>query len=177
MTLILDLTYLNTACNLSLNTSDIKYNMFLKRAQLDLREILGAEFYEKIESQYPSYTGDNSTLYSDYIKDYLAWTTYGYYIKMSDFEATPTGIREFNDDNSSVLSDVKKYAHEKNVLEFANFYKNRMINYLKETQANDSTKFSLWKECQKTVYSFGITSVDKKSDSLIMVNKAIITNE
>ena len=96
---------------------------------------------------------------------------------MSDLEATPTGIREFNDDNSSVLSDVKKFSHEKNVLEFANFYKNRMINYLKETQANDSTKFSLWKHCQKEVYSFGITSVDKTSDSLIMVNKAIITNE
>ena len=177
MITILDIGYLYTACRLSANVSPELYDIFLKRAQLDLKEVLGAEFYKQIVDEYPSYTGDNETLYDDYIKDFLAWVTYGYYLKMSDLAPTPTGIREFNDENSSVLSDVKKFSHEKNVLEFANFYKNRMINFLKESQANDSTKYPLYKSCDKTVYTFGITSVDKTSDGLLMVNKSIITND
>ncbi len=144
MTALLDLDYLNTACFLSLNTDDKKYNMVLFMAQQELEQILGREFYEQIESQYPSYTGDNSTLYTNYIKDYLAWQTYYYYLKFANEEATPTGIREFNDENSSVLSDVKLYAFEKNVLEASVRYKNRMINYIKEQQIRDSTKFPLY---------------------------------
>lgn len=177
MTIIFDIGYLNEACNLSLNTSDIKYNMFIKRAQLELKELLGAEFYNQIVTEYPTYTGDNETLYEDYIKDFLAWTTYGYYWGMADFEATPTGIREFNDDNSSILSDVKKFAGEKKILEYANFYKNQLINFIKESKANDNTKFPLWEQCEKSTYTFGITAVDKTSDILLTVNKAIITNE
>jgi hypothetical protein len=51
------------------------------------------------------------------------------------------------------------------------------VNFLKESQANDSTKYPLWEdECQEFL-SFAITAVDKRSDALIMVNKSITTNE
>jgi hypothetical protein len=177
MTALLDLDYLNTACFLSLNTDDKKYNMVLIMAQQELEQILGREFYEQIESQYPSYTGDNSTLYTNYIKDYLAWQTYFYYLKFANAEATPTGIREFNDENSSVLSDVKMYSFEKNVYEASVRYKNRMINYIKEQQIRDSTKFPLYESKCQDQFSFAISAIDKRSDSLVKVNKSIITNE
>jgi len=178
MTAILNLDYLNTACFLSLNTDDKKYNMVLYLAQQELEQILGREFYEEIETQYPSsFSADNTTLYDNYIKDYLAWQTYFYYLKFANSEATPTGIREFNDENSSVLSDVKLYSLEKNVRETATRYKNRMVNYLKEQQIRDSTKFSLFEDPCTESFSFAISAIDKRSDSLVKVNKAIITNE
>jgi len=178
MTVIFDLEYLNTACNLSLNTSDIKYNMVVKMAQQELEQILGREFYEEIETQYPSsFTAANTTLYNNYIKDYLAWQTYFYYLKFANAEATPTGVREFNDENSSVLSDVKLYSFEKNVLETSVRYKNRMVNYLKEQQIRDTTAFPLWEHSCKDSFSFAISAIDKRSDSLVKVNKSIITNE
>jgi len=178
MTLILDLDYLNTECFLSLNTDDKKYNQVLKMAQQELEQVLGPEFYEEIVSQYPSsFTADNTTLYNDYIRDFLAWQTYLYYLKFAGAEATPTGIREFNDENSSVLSVVKLYSFEKNVKETAERYKNRMINYLNLAQDKDSTKFPLWEQSCKETFGFAISAIDKKSDSLIKVNKSIITNE
>lgn len=179
MTLILDLDYLNTECFLSLNTDDKKYNQVLKMAQQELEQTLGAEFYEEIVSQYPTYASDadNLALYTNYIKDYLAWQTYFYYLKFANAEATPTGIREFNDDNSSVLSDVKLYSFEKNVKETADRYKNRMINYLKLQQAKDSTKFPLYESKCNDSFTFAISAIDKRSDSLVKVNKSIITNE
>lgn len=178
MTAILNLDYLNTACFLSLNTDDKKYNMVLYMAQQELEQILGREFYEEIESEYPSsFSADNLALYNNYIKDYLAWQTYFYYLKFGNAEATPTGIREFNDENSSVLSDVKLYSFEKNVRETATRYKNRMVNYLKEQQIRDTTKFPLYEDSCKESFSFAISAIDKRSDSLVKVNKSIITNE
>lgn len=179
MTLILTLSYLNEACFLSLNENDTKYNMCLKMAQDDLRDLLGREFYDQIVSQYPSFSGatDNSTLYTNYIKDYLAWQTYFNYLKFANVNATPTGVRTFNDENSSLATDIQMYSLEKNVLARANKYKYDIINFLNESQSNDSTKYSLWEDECKEQMSFSITAVDKKSDALIRVNKSIINNE
>ena len=171
--------YLNEACFLSLNIDDKKYLIALKDAQMDLEDVLGAEFYSEIETQYNAETlsTDNNTLYENYIKDYLAWNTYYHYLKFSNADATPTGIREFNDENSTVLSDVKMFAFEKNVLQKANRFKYKMMNYLKIEQAKDSTKYPKYYESCKGELSFAISAVDKKSDALIKVNKAINSNE
>lgn len=181
MTNLIPISYLNEACFLSINTDDKKYRMCLKIAQEDLRDCLGKTFYDQIETQYNSdpttFDSNNSTLYEDYIKNYLAWHTYFNYLKFANTDATPTGIREFNDDNSSIASDVKMYSLEKNVLARANSYKYRMLNYIKLKQTESTTNFPLYTECCKPKFSFAITSVEKCDSTLISVNKAINTNE
>jgi len=177
MTYILSLSYLNDACFQSLNEDDKKYQMCLKIAQDMLKEILGAEFYEEIESQYPNYTGDNSSLYDPYIKDYLAWQTVFNYQKFVNYNATPTGNREFIDENSTVLSDVKQYAAEKNILQWVNHYKGLMLTFLDLEQDKDPTAYPLYNAKCDHGFNFAITSVDKASDALVKVNKTIISNE
>lgn len=174
---LIPISYLNEACFLSLNTNEKKYFMCLKIAQDRLEDVLGPEFFEEIIDQFPdTFTADNETLYEDYIKDYLAWQTYHIYLKFADTDPTPTGIRQFNDDNSSLLSDIQRNAFEKNILNQANDYKYKMINYIKLEKSKDTTKFPLFDDC-KEYNSFSITSVDKKSDALFQVQKSITTNE
>jgi hypothetical protein len=179
MTQLIPISYLNESCFLSSNTDEKKYSICLKDAQMDLEDILGQQFYAEIETQYDeeTLTADNDTLYEDYIKDYLAWRTYFHYLKFANIEATPSGIREFSEENSTLVNDVKMYSLEKNVLEKVNRYKYRLINFLKLQQSNDSTKYPLWRDSCKEEMSFAITSVDKKSDRMIRVNKAINFNE
>jgi hypothetical protein len=175
---LLTLSYLNTACFLSLNEDDKKYAMCLEMAESDLEDVLGREFYAQIVAQYPStLSADNTALYDPYIKKYLAWETYFHYLKFVNVNATPTGIREFDDENSTIAGDIKMYSLEKNVKGEANRRKYKMVNFLKEAQANDSTKYPLWDDDCKEFLSFAITAVDKRSDALIMVNKSITTNE
>lgn len=176
---LIPIAYLNEACFLSLNTDDKKYQMCLKLSQDTLEEVLGGEFYDEIVNEYDTdtLTADNDSLYDPFIKDYLAWLTYFNYLKFANADSTPTGIREFSDDNSSVVSDVKMYSFEKNVRANVEFYKAKMINFLKKEKANDNTKYPLYKEQCEMAFGFAITSIDKKSDVLIKVNKAIITNE
>lgn len=176
---LIPISYLNEACFLSLNSDEKKYNMCLKVAQDDLKDIVGPEFYTQIETQYngDSLSSDNDALYEGYIKDYLAWQTYLVYLGFANVDSTPTGIRVQNDDNSSIASDINMYSLEKNVKNQAVRYKNRMINFLNESQANTSSKYPLWMKKCKEEMSFSITAIDKKSDALIKVNKALNTNE
>lgn len=175
---LIPIAYLNEACFLSLNTDDKKYQMCLKLSQDTLEDVLGGEFYDEIETQYDAdnFSADNDALY-EYIKDYLAWLTYFNYLKFANADSTPSGIREFSDENSSIVSDVKLYSFEKNVRSNAELYKGKMLNFISKEKANDSSKFPLYKEKCNNDFGFAITSIDKKSDVLIKVNKAIITNE
>lgn len=153
--------------------------MCLKISQDTLEEILGTEFYNEIETEYDAdtLTADNDDLYDPFIKDFIAWLTYLNYLKFANSDNTPTGVREFSDENSSIVNDVKMYGIEKNVRGMVDFYRGKMLNFLKLEQYKDGSKYPLYKESCKTDFGFAITSIDKKSDVLIKVNKAIITNE
>lgn len=178
MTLLLALEYLSEACFISINHNEKKLKMALKIAQDNLKQVLGPEFYEEIETQYAStFTTANDTLYEDYIKNYLAWQTYFYHLKYSQADDTPTGVRQFKEDNSDILSDIKLTSFEKNVGQQANFYKNEMINYLKNEQDKVSTAFPLWVEVCNESFSFGFSSVGGESDATFKINKAVRTNE
>jgi hypothetical protein len=179
MAYLLSHSYATEFAGISQNLLIAKFNQYLLAAQEDLRDILQREFYEQIESQYPAFSGasDNQTLYNDYIRNFLAWRVRLESIAFGDVDNTPTGEREFNDENSSLLTDVKKFSLEKNIRNKVTLYRNRIINYIKEQQSNDSTKFPLWEDSCKEEMSFAITAIDKRSDATFKINKAVTNNE
>jgi len=176
---LIPISYLNESCFLSLNTDDKKYRMCLKMSQEDLSDILGSTFYDQIDTQYPSgLSTDNAALYEGFIKDFLAWKTYFNYLKFANVDSTPTGIRVFSDENSSIASDIQMRSLEKNILAEVEKHRGRMITYIKLEKSKDSTKYPLYDDrCDDKDISFSITSVHGKSNTLIRVNKSIIANE
>lgn len=153
--------------------------MCLKIAQDNLKQLIGGEYYEQLETQYNSNTLsiDNDALYDPYIKDYLAWQTYLNYMGVANSDSTPTGEREFIDENSSVLSEVKMYSKQKYINKMLNFYRGEMIRFLKEAKERDSTKYPLWSEKCDYGFSFGVTSITKTNYDLFKVNKSMTNNE
>jgi hypothetical protein len=183
MKFLIPLSYLNEACVLSNNIDEKKFKMTLKIAQEDLADILGKAFYEEIETQYQpandTFTAANASLYEDYIKDFLAWATYHRSLGFSQSESTPTGERQFNDENSTVLAALDLAAKEKNVLSLVTRYQNRMVNYLSLEQEKNSTAFPLWEGCHKGTFGWGITGIERnsKADKFYSINRAAIGNE
>lgn len=183
MKLLIPLSYLNEACFLSLNVDEKKYKMVLKISQEELEDILGAEFYEEISGQYSptsdTLSTDNSTLYENYIKDFLAWATYYEYLRFAQDDSTATGFREHDDDNSTLIQDIKLHSKEKNVLRMVNRYKYKMQNFLKLEQEKDATKYPLYKGVCTEQFSFAISSIERDSlkDEIFSVNKSITVNE
>ncbi len=178
MITLLEISYLTEAVMLSKNIDERKFKMSLKLAQEQLSMTLGPEFYEQIISQFssdpPSLTADNTTLYEDYIKDFLAWQTYVEFIAFSQLDSTPTGFREHVDENSTIAQDMRFFSLSKNVRIQADNYKNKIITFLKLAQEKDSTKYPLWKACQPDTFAFGISSISGKDQGVINVHKAII---
>lgn len=183
MKLLIPFQYLNEACYLSDNIDEKKFKMVLKIAQEDLSDILGPEFYAQIETQYdPSsdtFSTANATLYEDYLKDYLAWSTYYRFLGFSQSDSTPTGEREHLDENSVILDDVKLLGKSENVRNMMQRYKNKIINYLKLQQDISSLNFPLWKGCQGDNFSWGISGIERDSykDKIISITKATTANE
>lgn len=185
--LLMPLSYINEACFLSTNIDEKKIKPALAEAQMDLRAILGAEFYSEIETQYApvndTFSTANAALYEDYIKDYLAWTSYFYSLGLSQTESTPTGERSFKDDNSDLASDIQLFSKEKNIKRLAFKFKSAMIDYLKLNQHNYAMgvagyyAFAKWSEKCSTEFQFGISAIGREKDEIFAVNKAIITNE
>lgn len=181
MSFLIPIAYINEACFVSQNIDEKKMKANIEEAQADLKDILGPEFYDQIVTQYENetLTSANDTLYEDYIKQFLAWQSAYYSLGFSQADSTPTGVREFNDENSTILSDLKLHAFEKNVKRRATRYKYDLINYLKQSQDNDSTAFPLWEETCEEEFGFGITAVSRgdNSNEILSVNKAILNNE
>lgn len=183
MKLLLELSYLKEACNLSTNIDEKQFKIHLKEAQEELEGLLGPEFYAEIEDQYAvggsSFSDDNDALYENYIKDYLAWGTYHDYLGFSQRASTPTGERQFEDENSTILDDVKLFSFEKNVRKKYVDKKFRMINFLRLQRDKDPTKYPLWEDKCINEMSFAISSVGRNStkDNLISVDKTIKRNE
>jgi hypothetical protein len=178
---LIPIAYFKEECFISDNIDERKLRSHLNDAEQDLMELLGREFFEEIQTQYnatpQTLTADNAALYEGYIKKVLAWQTYLYFLGFSNSDSTPSGEREFIDENSTVLNDVKMWSKEKNVRMKSERWRNRMINFLNESQSNDEDKYPLWEDSCKEVFSFGITAVDKNSDAMIRVNRSIQTNE
>lgn len=183
MKFLIPLSYLTEACFMSSNINEKEFKMNLKLAQEDLRDILGPEFYSEIETQYSptsdTLTPDNANLYEDYLKDYLAWRTYYISLGMSQSKSTPTGERQFNEESSTILEDVKFFSKEKTVLERSSQYKNRIINFLRLEKSKDSTKYPKWKDQCVDQFGWAISSItrDSHADAVISINKASISNE
>lgn len=181
--LLIPLDYLTEACFLSVNNPDKKYKMALKLAQDQLKSILGREFYEEIETQYDAsadtFTTANESLYEGYIKDYLAWQTYKFYIGFSQADDTPTGIRAFTDENSEIISDIKLSARERNVESQVQFYKSEMTNFLREAQTNDTTAYPLYTYRCTDEMNWGISGVSLNGEAtrIFSINKAVKNNQ
>jgi len=173
---LIPIAYLNEACFLSLNTDDKKYRMCLKMSQDDIKVLLGTAFYEEIETQYTddNLTEANQKVY-DTLKDVLAWKTYFNYLKFANVDSTPTGMRIFSEENSSLASDVQMYSLEKNVRARAEQYTGVMLGILKSKPSD----YPLWSGCGKSNFGFAITSVSAcdRVNRIINISKAIDRNE
>lgn len=181
MNYLIPLAYINEATFQSENIDEKKQKANLEEAQSDLRELLGPEFYEQIDTQYTGQTLStaNDALYEGYVKQYLAWQAAYYSLGFSQADSTPTGIREFKDENSEILSDIKLHSFEKNVRRRAQRYKYDMLNYLNLQQSIDSSAFPMYTAKCFEELSFAVTSVSRgtNKDAVISVNRAITNNE
>lgn len=177
---LISFAYLRSITDISQNVDDKILQPKLKMAQDQLKFMLGRDFYNDIDDNYDP--NNNSTygfsasylaLYDPYIKEFLAWQTYEYYLVKANAIDTRTGIRTFNEPNSNVASDKQMGELLNLSRQQVQSYKGIMMNFILETKTNDSTQYTLYRDNwigNKMGSSFGITSVRGRDHRYSRIN-------
>ncbi len=174
MSKLITYQYLRQETDISQNVDNKSLDNPIKRAQDMLSFLFGKAFYEQIETQFDSnnLSTDNDALFDPYIKKFLAWQAYEFYLVKANVYETRTGFRQFTDENSEVASDVVMGNIIKDAKQWTQFYKGEMLSYIKQQQRIDSSKYPLYRDCGDKVGSgFHITAITVRDKTNRKINR------
>jgi len=183
MSKLITYAYFKEETDISDSVDNKKLDNPIKGAHDRLRALLEVSFYNELVSQSAttpkSFSAANSSFFDPYVKQFLAWTAYEFYIVKANTFESRIGIRVFREDNSNPASD--KIIGEQIGLakKQAQFYKDEMLNYLRVQKRLSSSSFPLYTNTP-TVSSgggFGISAVSKNDTVNFKIDNQIINNE
>ncbi len=155
--------YLKEECDLPQNLPDDELEHKIYRAQEMLRMLMGDEFYQDYISSFKAQTF--STAYHaifPYIKQFIAWQAYEFYVPKANFKITRGGFRVHTEENSVVASDIQMATLIKDAKAQSQYYKKLFYDFL----SNHASDYPLYSNnCRKNLAGngFHITAVKNKS--------------
>lgn len=173
--------YLRAETQISKNIPDDELTTPLKRSQDILKMLLGTMFYEQIETQFPSsFDTDNGQLYDPYIKQFLAWQSYQFWLPKANFKSTPSGMRVHTEENSVVATDAQMATLYSDAKQQAQFYKENIYAFICKKRYTNSQAYPILDDCdcsrKKLGTGFHITAVGRKDNIYVRINKNIDFN-
>lgn len=183
MSKLITYAYLKKETDSSNNVDDEKLDNPIKRAEERLRALIGPAYYDQLIAQVSTtpktLSTDNEAFFDPYVKQYIAWQAYEIYLSKANTFESRTGVRVFKEENSDAASD--KIMGEQLALarEDVKLKKEAMINFLRTSQRNDSTKYPLFtNDAPLTNHSgFGITAVSKIDTVNFSIENTILNQE
>lgn len=136
--------YLTEETDLPVSIGNDQFEHKIYEAQEMLRADIGDEFYQDFLTNFKNNT--LSTAYNSafpYIKQFIAWQTYEFWIAKANFNPTRSGIRVHTEENSTVATDIQMATLIKQAKLKSEYYKNLLIGYLK----NHSADYPLFTKC------------------------------
>lgn len=129
---LIDYAYMKEECDIPQNISDQDIEKKIYRAQEMLRMLMGDEFYRDFLTNYKanSLSVVYNTLYNPYMKQFIAWQAYEFWIKQANFNPTRSGIRVHTEDNSVVATDAQMGGLIKDANQTAQYYKVLLVDFL-----------------------------------------------
>ena len=175
--------YLKGETDISDNIEVAELDNCIKWAQDRLKFLLGTLFYNELYTQGTTspttYSTNNSALYDPYIKQFMAWQAYEFYVSMqAQSYSSRSGYRVHSEENSEPASDNMMNTRVKIAKEQVQFYKGVMINYIRQQQGISATNFPLYlgDDQNKKFGGSGITGVGKIDDSQTKIARRVLNN-
>ena len=134
---LITFAYLKAEVDLPINIPDAEFDNKIYLAQETLRMLMGETFYQDFLTKYKSMPLVDSylTLYP-YIKQYIAWQAYEYWIVTANFKPTRSGFRVHSEDNSVAASDAQMAILIKDAKQRAQYYKTLFVEFLNTNRLN-----------------------------------------
>jgi hypothetical protein len=162
MTKLINYQYLRLEVDISQNVPDKELDNPIKRAQEMLEMLIGSGLYDEIVSEFPnSFSAANTTLFP-YVKKFLAWQAYQFWIPKANFKDTRSGFRVMREDNSDAATEKDMATLIRDIKMWAQTQKEKLVQFLED----NCTTYPLYDcECghkKRTGTGFHITAVGNK---------------
>mgnify|MGYP006262577661 CR=1 FL=1 len=183
MSKLITYAYLKEETDISSIVDNTKLDNPIKNACDRLKFLIGTAFYNELVSQVittpKTLSTDNLAFFDPYVKQFLAWQAYQFYISKANTYETRVGVRIFKEDNSDPASDKIMGEQISLAKQQLQIYKDGMINFLRTEQRLSPSKYPLYTQtCGNVVgSSFGISAVSRKSTVNFSINKTITNQE
>lgn len=161
--------YLKEEVDLPENLPDSELEHPIYRAQETLRMLMGDEFYQDFLTNYKANSlSDAYNTAFPYLKQYIAWQAYEFWVPRANFKVTRAGFRVHKEEHSDPAPDANMAFIIKDAKSQSQYYKNLLVGFLDNHHA-DYPLYSTNCRSKQTGNSFHISAVKNKhkaSDSM-----------
>ena len=163
MSKIINYQYLRNEVDISQNIPDKELDSPIKRAQEMLAMVIGDDLYNELDSQNtqpPTFSAANTTLLP-YVKKFLAWQAYQFWLPKANLKDTKSGLRVMSEDNSVAASDKQMAELIRDAKMWAQTQKEKLVQFLDDNYDNYPLYDYQCNSTKRTGTGFHITSVGK----------------
>jgi hypothetical protein len=128
--------YLRKEVDITDNVPDKELDNPIKRSQEMLEMIIGSDLYDEIYSQYPNSLSAANTTLMTYIKKFMAWQAYQFWIPKANFKDTRSGFRVMVEDNSVAATEKDMATLIRDVKSWAQTQKEKLVQFLEDNYAS-----------------------------------------
>lgn len=161
MAKLINYQYLKLETDISQNVPENELDNPIKRSQEMLEMVIGTDLYNEIQGQYPnSFTAANTTLMT-YIKPFLAWQAYQFWLPKANFKTHASGLRVHEEDNSRAASDAEMANLIRDAKMWCQTKKEKLVQFLEDNCATYPLYDCNCGSTKRTGTGFHITGVGK----------------
>ena len=131
MTKLINYQYLRLEVDISQNVPDKELDNPIKRAQEMLEMLIGDDLYAEIVYEFDAnaLSAANTTLFN-YIKKFLAWQAYQFWLPKANFKDTRSGFRVMREDNSDAATEKDMATLIRDIKMWAQTQKEKLVQFL-----------------------------------------------
>lgn len=163
MAKLINYQYLKLETDISQNVPESELDNPIKRSQEMLEMIIGASLVAEIVSQNPNtLTAVNATLMT-YIKPFLAWQAYQFWLPKANFKTHASGVRVHEEDNSRAANEAEMANLIRDAKMWCQTKKEKLVSFLEDNCATYPLYDCECGSTNRTGTGFHITGVGKHS--------------
>jgi hypothetical protein len=129
---LINYQYVKIETDISQNVPETELDVPIKRSQEMLEMVIGQTLVAELVAENPnSRTAANTTLMT-YIKPFLAWQAYQFWLPKANFKTHASGLRVHEEDNSRSATDAEMANLIRDAKMWAQTKKDKLISFLED---------------------------------------------
>jgi hypothetical protein len=162
MAKLINYQYVKIETDISQNVPETELDNPIKRSQEMLEMVIGSSLVAELISQNPTTLSSANVTLMAYVKPFLAWQAYQFWLPKANFKTHASGLRVHEEDNSRAASDAEMANLIRDAKMWCQTKKDKMVSFLDDNCAT----YPLYNcaNCggtSKTGTGFHITAVGK----------------